>query len=162
MIAVVVVSIVVAIVVRIERRKQLVELQAARADLENAKLTTAVALIALREYERGIYPAELMMAQGDVAVAEENLTQAKVRHAEVSIDLKRNPMRDPIGQDNQALQHAISALEQARTKKSVLENYTRDKTIKELTSEVEKARANELAKRVTYEQIDASISRLLW
>ena len=36
-------------------------------------------------------------------------------------------------------------------KKSVLVKYTKDKTIKELESEVEKARSDELAKQATWE-----------
>jgi HlyD family secretion protein len=42
-------------------------------------------------------------------------------------------------------------LEQAESKKNVLTKYTRDKTIKELDSEVKKANSDELAKQATYE-----------
>jgi HlyD family secretion protein len=49
-----------------------------------------------------------------------------------------------------ALQKAKFTQEQAQTKKTVLEQYTKDKTIKELKSEVEKARADELAKEATW------------
>ena len=50
-----------------------------------------------------------------------------------------------------ALKKARFALEQAQSKKKVLVDYTRDKTIKELKSEVEKARSDELAKKATCE-----------
>ena len=43
------------------------------------------------------------------------------------------------------------SLEQAQSKKNVLVNYTRDKTIIELRSEVEKARSDELAKQANWE-----------
>src|SRR5271157_2165477 len=46
---------------------------------------------------------------------------------------------------------AIFALEQAQSKLHVLLDYTRGKTIKELRSEVEKARSDELAKEQTYQ-----------
>ena len=39
------------------------------------------------------------------------------------------------------------ALEQAQSKRKVLVDYTRSKTIRQLRSEVEKARADELAKQ---------------
>ena len=45
-----------------------------------------------------------------------------------------------------------SALEQARTKRAVLEKYTKTKRLKELQSEVERARADELAKKSAYER----------
>jgi multidrug efflux pump subunit AcrA (membrane-fusion protein) len=43
------------------------------------------------------------------------------------------------------------ALEQARGKKKVLEEYTKNKTIKELESEVKKANSDELAKKATWD-----------
>ena len=49
------------------------------------------------------------------------------------------------------MQKAKFALEQAQTKKDVLEKYTKEKTIKELQAEVEKAKSDELAKKATYE-----------
>ena len=42
-----------------------------------------------------------------------------------------------------ALKKGRFALEQAQSKKKVLVGYTRDKTLKELKSEVEKARSDE-------------------
>src|SRR5262249_29143175 len=50
-----------------------------------------------------------------------------------------------------ALKKAVFALEQAQSKKKVLVEYTKGKTIKELRSEVEKARSDELAKKATHE-----------
>ena len=49
------------------------------------------------------------------------------------------------------LKKARFALEQAQSKKKVLVDYTKGKTIKELKSEVEKARSDELAKKATWE-----------
>ena len=48
-------------------------------------------------------------------------------------------------------QKAKFTLEQAQSKLNVLEKYTKGKTIKELESEVEKARSDELAKKQTYQ-----------
>ena len=50
-----------------------------------------------------------------------------------------------------SLTKARFALEQAQSKREVLVKYTRGKTIKELRSEVEKARVDELSKQDAYE-----------
>jgi hypothetical protein len=50
-----------------------------------------------------------------------------------------------------ALRKAFLALEKAMNKRTVLETFTLDKTVKELRSEVEKARADELARKATWE-----------
>jgi hypothetical protein len=47
------------------------------------------------------------------------------------------------------------------TKKKVLEQYTKDKTIRELQSEVSKARANEVARKSAYERLKATGGGLL-
>src|SRR5260370_41179860 len=49
------------------------------------------------------------------------------------------------------LKKAKFTLEQAQSKRKVLVDFTRGKTIKELRSEVEKARSDELAKKATWE-----------
>ena len=58
------------------------------------------------------------------------------------------------------LKKARFALEQAQSKKKVLVDYTKDKTIKELESEVEKAHSDELAKKATWE-LEASKEKKL-
>src|SRR5262249_25649592 len=49
-----------------------------------------------------------------------------------------------------AVQQAVFNFEQAQTKLNVLVKFTKDKTIKELESEVEKSRSDELAKEATW------------
>jgi hypothetical protein len=63
--------------------------------------------------------------------------------------------------DKLAMARAKSAVEKATTKKNVLEKYTHDKTVKELETEVEKARAFELAKKAIYEIEKAAVQTLL-
>ncbi len=58
------------------------------------------------------------------------------------------------------LKKARFALEQAQSKKKVLVEYTKAKTIKELQSEVEKARSDELAKKATWELEDSKEKKL--
>ncbi len=59
--------------------------------------------------------------------------------------------RRPEVSEELTLKKARFALEQAESKKKVLVDYTKGKTIKELKSEVEKARSDELAKKATWE-----------
>ena len=49
-----------------------------------------------------------------------------------------------------------NAVEQARTKKVVLEGYTKAKVIGGLVAQVEKARAIELVKKAAYDQLRAA------
>ena len=58
------------------------------------------------------------------------------------------------------LKKAKFALEQAQSKKKVLVDYTKHKTIKELQSEVEKARSDELAKKATFALEDSKEKKL--
>ena len=58
------------------------------------------------------------------------------------------------------LQQKIFAFEQAHTKKAVLEQYTRDRTIKELRSGVEKTKAIELAAQAAHEREQTTRERL--
>ena len=54
--------------------------------------------------------------------------------------------------EEQTLKKARFALEQAQSKKKVLVDYTRGKTVKELKSAVETARSDELAKKEAWDR----------
>jgi HlyD family secretion protein len=131
---------------------QKITTKSAEANLENAKLTREVAEIAVIEYEQGIYVQDLATAEGEIKLALSDLTRAEDR-----LDwARRMYVKGYVSKamwmsEDQALKKARFALEQAETKKKVLEQYTKHKTIKELKSEVEKAHSDELAKKATYE-----------
>jgi multidrug resistance efflux pump len=59
-----------------------------------------------------------------------------------------------------AVQRARFGIEQARSKKAVLEQYAAPKRIKELESEINKARSDELAKQATWELAKSKGSKL--
>jgi hypothetical protein len=63
--------------------------------------------------------------------------------------------------DKVALRQNQFRYEQALTKKKVLDQYTKDKTIRELQSEVSKARAKELARKTAYERLKVTGGGLL-
>ena len=54
--------------------------------------------------------------------------------------------------DKLSVAQARFKFEQEQTRKQVLEQYTKEKTLKGLQSEVEKAKSDELAKKAAYER----------
>jgi len=150
---------------------QKIATQAAQAAVENARLTREVAEIAVVEYEQGVYPSDLQTIQGELKRADLSLKNTetrlerirrarqrlneilgrKVRATEPSDIVAELDLDDRLDSANQALSRERLSLEKAQTKLNVLQNYTKGKTIKELKSEVGKARSDELAKQVRWE-----------
>jgi HlyD family secretion protein len=131
---------------------QKITTKSADANHENAKLTREVAEIAVVEYEEGIFKQDLATVEGEIKLAESDLSRSEDRldwarrmfeKGYVSIATKIS--------EELTLKKAKFALEQAESKKKVLVDYTKGKTIKELKSDVEKARSDELAKNATFE-----------
>lgn len=131
---------------------QMITTQGAEAAYKNAKLTRDVAEIAVTEYAEGIFKQDMETALGDIALAESDRKRAEDR-LEWSDRMLQKGYLSP-GQnlsERLALQRSIFAFKQAMTKKNVLVKYTKDKTITELKSEVEKARSDEKAKEATWD-----------
>jgi RND family efflux transporter MFP subunit len=146
---------------------QKIATQAARVAYENARLTREAAEIAVVEYKDGVYPADMQTVQGEIKKAELNLTKTqsrfertrkarqkfsellggKERPTEPSDIVAQLDLDDRLDDAEQALSRVRLSLEQAQTRRNVLENYTKGKTIKELNSEVLKAHSDELAKQ---------------
>jgi HlyD family secretion protein len=131
---------------------QVITTKGAEASYQNAKLTREVAEIAVVEYLEGIYKQDLETAMGEIALAESDLKRSEDRVEWCKKMYGKGYISE--GQyisERLSLQRSSFSLEQAQTKKKVLEQYTREKTVKELKSEVEKARSDELAKQATWE-----------
>lgn len=136
---------------------------------QNAKLAREIAEIALTEYIDGIYKQEFETASREITLSKTAADKAKARLERTQIARKKLTnalavggggrtaveimaeldIEDRIDASEQVLARATFSLKQAETKLYVLEKYTKDKTVKELKSEVEKARANELSKQAT-------------
>src|SRR5262249_40938880 len=107
---------------------------------------------AVEEYREAIYPRDLAVAEGEIKLAESDLARSGDR-----LDWARRMFEKGYVSTAQkaseeiAIQRAQFALEQAQSKRKVLVDYTKSKTIKELQSEVEKARVDELAKQAACE-----------
>jgi RND family efflux transporter MFP subunit len=131
---------------------QKISTQGAEASFQNAKLTREVAEIAVKEYEEGIFIQDRATCEGEIKLAESDLARASdrvdwaTRMYEKGYVSKAQKISEELN-----YQKAKFALEQAQSKLNVLLNYTRGKTIKELRSDVEKARSDELAKEQTWQ-----------
>ncbi len=131
---------------------QKITTESAKANFQNATLTREVAEIAVVEYKDGIFKQDLATVEGEIKLAESDLSRSEDRldwarrmydKGYVSLAAKNS--------EELALKKARFALEQAQSKRKVLLDYTKGKTIKELESDVEKARSDELAKKATWE-----------
>jgi RND family efflux transporter MFP subunit len=131
---------------------QRITTKSAEANFQNAKLTREVAEIAVIEYEEGIYKQDFATVEGEIKLAESDLARAEDRldWAQRMFDKGYVSMAQKVSEEL-SLKKAQFAKEQAESKRHVLVNYTKGKTIKELRSEVEKAHSDELAKQATFE-----------
>jgi hypothetical protein len=122
-----------------------------------------VAEIAVIEYKEGIFAQDLATAEGEISLAKSDLARSSDR-----VDwANRMYGKGFVSKAQQvseelSLEKAKFALEQAQSKGKVLETYTRDKIVKELLEEVERVKADELAKKVELERLKAIGTGLLW
>jgi HlyD family secretion protein len=128
----------------------------ARAAYEIARSTRELAEIAVEEYAEGIYLQDLATVEGEIKLAESDLMRGEDRRvwARRMFDKGFVSMATKVSEELN-FKKAQFTLEQAQSKKKVLEEYTKAKTIKERKSEVKKARADELDKKVAWKQAEA-------
>jgi HlyD family secretion protein len=128
----------------------------AKATYEHARSTRELAEIAVEQYAEGIYVQDLATVDGEIKLAESDVIRGEDR-----LDWARRMFdkgfvsRATKVSEELSFKKAQFTLEQAHAKKKVLEDYTKAKTIKELKSEVKKARADELDKKVAWKQAEA-------
>ncbi|MGP0062793.1 MAG: sigma-70 family RNA polymerase sigma factor [Isosphaeraceae bacterium] len=142
-------------------RAQQLAARKAKANYEIARLTRELAEIAIEEYDEFTFPRDLVVVEGEITLAESNLRRTKDR-----LDWARRMFdKGYVSQAQKASEEiahkkAVFTLEQAQSKRKVLVDYTRGKTIKELESEVEKARSDELARKQDWEREQAKVAEL--
>lgn len=130
---------------------QTITTKRAESDLANAKKTFEVAEINVNEYLNGIYPQEIETVEGEIKLAESEQVRSQERLEWSNSMIKIGYVSAAQNTvDRLTLQKAVFSLSQAMTKKVVLQKYTREKMLKELQGEVEKARSDMLAKQATY------------
>ena len=124
---------------------QRITTKSAEANFKNALLTREVAEIAVKEYVEGVYVQEKQSVDGEIALAKSDLVRSQDRQEWAERMFKKGYVSKAtkISEDLN-LEKAKFSLEQAQSKRDVLVKYTREKTIKELRTAVEKARVDEL------------------
>jgi multidrug resistance efflux pump len=132
---------------------QEIVIRGAEADLQGARLAREVAEMAVAEYTQGAFQKELEAAQAEIALAESNRKRAEDRFDWSSRMVQKGYVSNAQNlSDKFELQQAVFNVEQAQTRLNVLEKFTKDKTAKTLRSELETARARELAKHAALER----------
>jgi RNA polymerase sigma factor (sigma-70 family) len=144
-----------------------IAIQAAEAEYQNARVEREVAELAVKEYEEGTSKHELTTVKGEVALAQSAIQKAELgldraRRARERISNLMSAKKDPlaaadilavldiddrIAASEQTISRETAALELAKSKLNILQEYTRTKTLKARTLEVERKRPFELAKR---------------
>jgi RNA polymerase sigma factor (sigma-70 family) len=120
----------------------------ARAVFQNARQTREVAEIAVVEYQEGIYATNLAEIDGDIKISESELALAQ---DELNLAKANKFGKLPIQRLELAVQRAQFGLKKAQSRKKLLVDYTKGRTVKQLRSTVEKAHADELAKEAIWE-----------
>ena len=133
----------------------------AKALYEIAKLNRELAEIAMDEYDGVTYPRDRVTVDGEVALAQSDLKRSEDR-----LDWARRMFdKGFVSQatktaEELAHKKAIFSVEQAQSKKTVLVEYTRAKTLKELRSAVAKASSDERADHAAWEAQKAKETEL--
>lgn len=137
---------------RTRLRVQQLSRRKAKATYEIARLTRELAEIAVEEYEEVNYPRDLAIVDGELKLAESDLSRSddRLQWAKRMLEKKYITPAQKLSEEL-TVKKARFALEQAQSKRKVLVDYTRAKAIKQLKSEVEKARSDELAKQAAWE-----------
>jgi HlyD family secretion protein len=132
-----------------------------KALYENAKVEREGAQLAVSEYVDAIYPQALRTVQGRLSLAESDRTRA-----EQALERAKAMKTKGIGADSQvsaaklALEKITFKAEQVKTEKSLLERFTRGKTVKKLQITVERAKEVELAKQAAFLEKKAEADRM--
>jgi HlyD family secretion protein len=132
---------------------QEIVVQGAQADVHATRIGREVAVMALNEYKEGGFRQELATIEAEI-----KLTESKLASAEDKLDWSRRmfekgycSLAEKVSNEL-ALKYARFSLEDAQSKKKVLIDYSRAKSIKALTGAVEAARAGELGKQAALER----------
>ena len=120
-----------------ERTSQQIVVNTTEAIVIEARNVYETAVIALREYLEGTYVQERQTIESEIFVAEENLSQAK-EYYEYSKKLasKGYVNQLQLEADQFAVEKSAKELEAAQTKLKVLDHFTKEKTVKQLESDI--------------------------
>jgi hypothetical protein len=128
----------------------------AKAAYEIARLNHELAEISVEQYREESYTPDLAALEGEVKLAESDLTRAEDRlgWARRMFDKKYVSQAQLITEELN-FKKAQFAIEQARTRKEVFSKYTGPKTIRALQVDVDKSRNEELDKKAAWKHEEA-------
>jgi len=131
---------------------QKITTQQAEASFKQAKLVREVAEYAVKEYQLGTFIQEKATYLGQITLAKSDSVRA-IDRLKWSTEMmgKGYVSKSTNLADELAKQQADFELEQAQTQLKVLLDYTYEKQTKSLSSDVEKAKADELSKQSSWE-----------
>jgi hypothetical protein len=145
---------------------QRISTEKAKANFSNAQLSREIAEIAAVEYEEGIFVQDRATAEGELKLAQSDLQRARdsIALAKDQLDMIKRASKGSAADlaneftfadiqlnAQRRLPKSERALAQVQFKLKALVEYTKPKRIKELRSEVERAKFDELAKRAAWE-----------
>ncbi|MDA7977747.1 MAG: HlyD family efflux transporter periplasmic adaptor subunit [Pirellulales bacterium] len=132
--------------------EQQIEVNTAHATYIQSQNIFETAKIALEEYQDGTFRQERELIESEIFVAEENLKRAEEYH---KYSKKLNALgyvtEVQLQADRFAVDKTQKELDTAKTKLSVLENYTQTKMVMTLKSEIRSAEAKMLADKESYD-----------
>jgi HlyD family secretion protein len=137
-------------------RAQRLATRKARALYEIAKLTRELAEIAVEEYGEVNFPREVAKVAAEIKLAEAGLRRAEDQLEWATRMFNKGYVSAAGKAEAEAsLKTSVFTLEQAVGGKKVLVDFVKNKTIKELKANVEKARSDELARQEAWRREQA-------
>lgn len=132
-------------------KNQEITTQQAMASLRNAELTLEVAQIAVEEYKKGLSAQDLKTYESQITLARSTKDRAQDRVKWTrEMRKKKYVSESQLTADEQSLMQAQIDLEKAEISFKVFKQFSESRNIKELESDVEKANADQLAKKATH------------
>jgi hypothetical protein len=133
----------------------------AEAELRKSELTLEIAKNALDEFQKGNFPAEIQQAEADIALARSDVERANDQKNWADRMLKKGSISESQHLANVfELQKAEFTLKQARTKREVLEKYTKHKEVARLERAVKEAEEQVAEKKALDQVAKARVSSL--
>jgi len=130
---------------------QVIVTKAAVDDYQKAKFTREVVEAAAKESSEGVFPEDVPTALGEIALAESNHKRVEDRVEWATKMLSKGYVPQRQNQTEELSPQRMRFNEElARTKKVMLEKYTKDQAVKGIKGEVHKARDVETAKRTAF------------
>jgi hypothetical protein len=159
-VAVISILAVLAALERRERRRGEIALSRAEEAYRVASVARERAEAAVKEYTEGTFRRELAAVEDEVKRDEDQLRIATEAPPDWAEQIRAKGylllVKGSVHTREMSIKKATFAVEQARSKKRVLESYTRVKTLEELNDRVAKARADESAGKAAYERAKAA------